>query len=183
MFSENWEHIAPGKLPLRHQLLFWRALLSMWLVTFFSGSSPGPFVVLCIYCVIYNMMCGVFFWLCLFGVLCTTCVYLGLPFLSLRRFSPVILLKICSVPLTWNSSSVPVIHRFDVSQCPEVPEYLCVCVSIYHIIWFCDLIPLPSLCILTYLFLSQTHLMKFLHFKWTWLSYNLKLLERKWTLF
>lgn len=92
-----------------------------------------PFIVLYIYCFIYNMMCGVFFWFCLSGVLCTTCVYVGVPFFSLK-FSSVILLKICSEPLTWNSSPMPVIHRFDISQCPKVPEYLCVCVSMYHII-------------------------------------------------
>lgn len=59
-----------------------------------------------------------------------------MPFFSLK-FPSVILLKICSVPLTWNSSSMPVIHRFDISQCPKVPEYLCVCfnISYYLILW------------------------------------------------
>lgn len=49
---------------------------------------------------------------CLFSGLCAVCVYMNLSFLSLGQFSSMILLKICSMPLTWDFSSMLIIQRF-----------------------------------------------------------------------
>jgi hypothetical protein len=54
------------------------------------------------------------FWSCLFAVLEASCMFMGISFFRLRKLSSIILLKIFTVPLSWESSlpSIPVIQRF-----------------------------------------------------------------------
>lgn len=77
-----------------------------------AASSTFPCSVYSLFYLLYDV------WSCFSGLVClvfscTSCIYLGVSFLSLVKvFAPVILLKTRSMPLAWNSiSSVPVIYR------------------------------------------------------------------------
>lgn len=86
--------------PLRHQLLFWWALLYMWLVV---------------------LLLQVFQYT--FFVLCASCFCISVSFFHFWTFSFMVLLKIWSMPLTWDSSplSISTIWRFG---CHGVPHFL-----------------------------------------------------------
>lgn len=73
----------------------------------FSLETRNIFSLLCIISVL-TMICYVefLFCSCLRGVLCTSCVCMGMSFLSLE-FSSLILIRIWSTTLIWNSSSSP----------------------------------------------------------------------------
>jgi hypothetical protein len=65
------------------------------------------------------------FWSSLFGVLSASCMFMGISFLRLGKFSSIILLQILTGPLSWESllSFIPVILRFGfffVSCCPGI---------------------------------------------------------------
>ena len=54
------------------------------------------------------------FWSSLFGVLKASCMFIGISFFRLEKFSSIILLKIFTDPLSWESSlsSIPIFLRF-----------------------------------------------------------------------
>lgn len=63
-------------------------------------------------CFNQSMLWEFLFWSCLFDVLCASCISMSLSFLCLGKFSPMVLLKIWSISLAWDSSPyfVPIIH-------------------------------------------------------------------------
>ena len=70
---------------------------------------------LCIWLFDYYVIGGTsFFWSRLFAVLLASCMFVGISFFRLERFSSIILLKIFAGPLSWQSSlsSIPIIHSF-----------------------------------------------------------------------
>lgn len=67
---------------------------------FFSSSFEYTFFVLYTQCFNCNMLWGFVFLSHLFGVLCISCICMGIPLLSLRMFSSMIL----SILLTWDFS-------------------------------------------------------------------------------
>jgi hypothetical protein len=83
--------------------------LTFPLTSFNILSWFSTFVVLIIMC-----LEGFLFWSSLFGVLEASCMFMGISFFRLGKFSSIILLKIFIGPLTWESShsSIPIIFRF-----------------------------------------------------------------------
>jgi hypothetical protein len=59
-------------------------------------------------------MGGISFWSNPFGVLWASCMFMGISFFRLGKFSSISLLKIFTRPLSWESSlsSIPIILRF-----------------------------------------------------------------------
>lgn len=71
----------------------------------FPLAASNTLSLLCILSVLAMICLGdIFFYSGLFGDLCASCICLGVPFLSLGKLFSMILLKIWSMPLTWDSS-------------------------------------------------------------------------------
>lgn len=90
-------------------------------LTIFSSNIQCIFI-FCIFNVLTMIHHGDFhFWSCLFGVLCASSTLVSL--LTLRKFSFVILLKIGSMSLTYDSSpsSMSIIQKFSFSWCFRFP--------------------------------------------------------------
>lgn len=118
--SQRLWNICPGpsslQSPLKSQVPLWQAVF-LWL-----GLSPCyPFLILeCSVLIVCHK--EFLFWPCLFGGLCASCIFIGKSFLSLGKFSSVILLKIWSMALTWDSFSLLLI-TFVLSWCSKIPAY------------------------------------------------------------
>ena len=63
------------------------------------------------------------FWSCIFGVLHVSCMFMGRYFSRFRKFSSIILLRILTGPLSWESSlsSIPFLLSFVFSLFPGFP--------------------------------------------------------------
>ena len=82
--------------------------------------SLTDFNILSLFCafVVLIIMCQeeFLFWSSLFGVLLSSCMFMVIPFFRLGKFSSIILLKIFTDLLSWESSlsSIPTILRFGI---------------------------------------------------------------------
>lgn len=86
---------------------------------FFSLITFSTLYLLCMLSV-STMICHreLLFWSCLFGLLCVSCVCMGMSFHSLGTFS---MLKSWTMLLTWDSSLsfMPIIQKFNFFTVPE----------------------------------------------------------------
>lgn len=73
----------------------------------------------------YSSLAVIHQWEFLFSsyVICILCISVGMSFFNLGKFLSLILLKMCSLPWNWDSSSTTVTKRFDLSWCPTVLAY------------------------------------------------------------
>ena len=83
------------------------------------------FIFLCFICLeFWQFVAQGLFWSNTFAILDASCTLIGIFFFSLENFSFIISLKIFSRPLSWYSSSIPIISTFHLLICCRIPGYL-----------------------------------------------------------
>ena len=91
-------------------------------LTFFPYCFQYSFFVLCIWIFNYYVTGEIYFLVHQFGVLEASCIFMGISFFKLGRFSSIILSNIFAGPLNWESvlSSIPIILMFQSFHCSWV---------------------------------------------------------------
>ena len=106
---------------------------------------------------------NIFFWSNLFDVLYFSCIFIGI-FFELGKFSSVMWMKTFSGPLSWVSSSIPIILKFGLIKVSHISWMFCVKL-------FLDLTFSWTVCppILSYLQRLRFSLPYLLFYWWTYL--------------
>ena len=117
--SRHWEdrYEANRSASIRYLFLFCLAF-SFFLLQFF--------IFLCFICLeFWQFVAQRLFWSNMFAILDASCTLIGIFFFIFRKiFIFMISLKIFSRPLSWYSSSIPIISTFHLLICCRIPGYL-----------------------------------------------------------
>lgn len=125
-----------ARFPLRNQLLFsWFSFICDLVFPLLQLSVHF----LCSVYLVFSLCCE--FSLVVYLVVSVLFVSIWMPFLSLGQFSSGILLKICSVPLTWDFSCMLRIQKFVVVLMkshmflsPGFGLFICLFVLVFHLL-------------------------------------------------